>query len=554
MSVTEIFPDVVPLEDDLANIVFTGLDQGMYHGVEIGRGSQGSVSRIKVEDQRLDVAVKSILMSQMESLSQLDRLEREAAVLQSLPNHPGVARYLGYRTREIPRTGSIDTEYSILMEYVNGDPLSVASGKPIDDSTILVYCDQMYDILGFLHSHNIIHRDIKPSNVMRQKDGKIKLIDFGLVKKTDWTTMTASRGAFLGSLNYAAPEIEDGKLVTAAADLYSLAVMLTVLKRGKEFSYRDRPDDIRAAAKEMHFDKPELKERLEAMLTDNPEERMERVRLVDGKYVFPEAVRNLDVKIEKKDQRIDFVELPLAVPVQKYTLGNAMKYSVKFLSFFGGSASFHFVIPTTIRRCDASSIDPEMTLTEGVTSLVSGMFGAIGTVIYTIESGNWKYVIPTFVVTNLGSFLYENIREKKSLSKKEQHLLEDKVAAATPAYSLPRNAQDLYARIGTVNKKEEQSLSAEECLKLKAERGAKKFKRKVLGLFGLKKSKDLEEMVSIFYDLGMVSSREEGREVLSYLRGLQRYDRTTAIHIEEVETAYGKKKYRIKTFDEGSHF
>ncbi len=499
MSTDEVVLDAVLVGDDLADIVFTGLDRGTHHGVEIGRGSQGQVSRIKVEDQGLDVAVKSILMSQMETLSQLDRLEREAAVLQSLPNHPGVARYLGYRTREIPRTGSIDTEYSILMEYVDGDPLSLAVGKPIDDITLLDYCDQLYNTLGFLHSHNVVHRDIKPSNVMRLKDGTVKVIDFGLVKKTDWTTMTASKGAFLGSLNYAAPEIEDGKSATVAADLYSLAVMLTVLKRGKEFSHRDRLGDIRAAVKEMHFDKPELKERLEAMLSEDPEKRMEKFRLVDGEYVYTtnggEVVSNsMRSNVMKKSQSID---LPGYIG-----LGGLLGM---VLGLVGASLWDYGLYETT----GMSQVGQYITFTGAALGAWTG--GFVG-------------------------YLKRNSRKKNisTTSNSKENI--------PPPH---QTTQDIYARIGKVSKKEKPSLSLEKFLKSKSCDEAKRFKRKALGFFGWKKSKSPNEMVSILYDLGMVSSMEEGKRVLPSLRNhLYYYTPSIAVGIQYY-APLGKEEYVI---------
>ncbi len=432
--------DAVPLEDDLADTLFLGLDQGTYNCVEIGRGSQGSVSRIKAEDQGLDVAVKSILMSQMDSLSQLDRLEREAAVLQSLPDHPGVARYLGYRTREVPRTGSIDTEYSLLMEFVGGEPLSTMVGKPLDDSTLLDYCDQLYDTLGFLHGHNVVHRDIKPSNLMRQNNGRLKLIDFGLVKKVGQTTMTISKGAFLGSINYAAPEVEEGTSTTGtlpASDLYSLGVLLTVLKRRKEFSYRTRPEDIRAAVKEMHFEKPELKERLEAMLCDDPVKRMEKIKLVEEKYVYGGGNVVEIVAINRRESG-------------RFSLKNVIGNTYKVLSSVVGAALFPYFIATTHRINTEIPPSDEGDVGENAKHLLTGMIGLFSlasTITGMFYPETSIYVIPTFAATNLGSLVYENLRERKLLEKSKEKLLEDKVDAASPTYvhPPPRNATDLYA-------------------------------------------------------------------------------------------------------------
>ncbi len=120
------------------------------------------------------------------------------------------------------------------------------------------------------------------------------------------------------------------------------------------------------------------------------------------------------------------------------------------------------------------------------------------------------------------------------------------------------NAQDLYTRIGKVSKKEEQTLSLEECLKLKAQRGACKFERKVLRFWSKETIKDSEEIASILYDLGMVSSEDEGREVLPLLEGRFEYqpdgiifkDTKYLFEVKLFSASDGETMYRIRSLIE----
>ncbi len=118
------------------------------------------------------------------------------------------------------------------------------------------------------------------------------------------------------------------------------------------------------------------------------------------------------------------------------------------------------------------------------------------------------------------------------------------------------NAQDLYAKIGEVSKKEEKTLSLEDCLTLKSLRGARKFQRKLLHFWQKEGIKDQEEMISIIYDLGMVSSEDEGKDVLPLLQGRFEYQPDGIIfeytkylfEVSAFKTYSGEAKYYIRTF------
>jgi serine/threonine-protein kinase len=88
------------------------------------------------------------------------------------------------------------------------------------------------DALDYAHSQNVVHRDIKPANIMRLKDGKIKVTDFGIARITS-QSKTAT-GTVMGTPSYMSPEQLSGAKVDGRADLFSLGVTLYELLTGEK--------------------------------------------------------------------------------------------------------------------------------------------------------------------------------------------------------------------------------------------------------------------------------------------------------------------------------
>lgn len=282
----EIRHEETASEEAVAELIFRRLDRREYIPALVSEGGEGQVCRIVEERDSVNVTLKSILLSGIKDGSELERLDREWEVVRTL-SHPGIVRYRGRETRQIPRRSGIDVEYSLLADWVEGEPLStVLQKESYTEEKVAAVLEELLDTVGYLHDNKVFHRDLKPSNIIRRPDGGLTVIDFGLVKKVGMTTMTASEGRFLGSIPYAAPEVLEGKPATMAADLYSLGVIGAALLRGKEFTYRDHPGDIRQKVAALGIHNRKLKETLDALLEENPKERMKHFALVDGRYVF----------------------------------------------------------------------------------------------------------------------------------------------------------------------------------------------------------------------------------------------------------------------------
>src|SRR6202140_4924232 len=98
------------------------------------------------------------------------------------------------------------------------------------------------DGLAFAHERGIVHRDIKPGNIMVLRDGRIKIMDFGIARLLEPTVKTQT-GVLLGSPQYMSPEQISGQSIDHRADIFSLGLVLYEMLTGsRPFQGEDIPD------------------------------------------------------------------------------------------------------------------------------------------------------------------------------------------------------------------------------------------------------------------------------------------------------------------------
>ncbi|MEO8056011.1 MAG: serine/threonine-protein kinase, partial [Acidobacteriota bacterium] len=215
----------------------------------IGAGGMGEVYRAK--DVRVDraVALKVLPEEFFESEERRGRFEREAKLLASL-NHPGIATL--YSFEEIPSPSSSSSSMHILvMELLEGETLRAAmAGAKVSTKKALEWARQIAQGLAAAHEKGIVHRDLKPENVFVTKDGRIKILDFGLAKATggdgtpEGTNLpTATRGTepgmVMGTLGYMSPEQVKGKPADARSDIFSFGAILFEMLSGQRAFHRE---------------------------------------------------------------------------------------------------------------------------------------------------------------------------------------------------------------------------------------------------------------------------------------------------------------------------
>lgn len=180
----------------------------------------------------------NLTSTQLQLAQQL--FEREADVLAQLGNeHDQIPDLFAFFPVIVPslQPGQEDQFFYLVQEYINGQNLDeelIQKGK-FSEPEVLEVLVEILKVLKFVHNKGIIHRDIKPSNIMRRRDGKIFLLDFGAVKQVT-NSPAGAPGSSTGiySLGFAPPEQMAGNQVFPSTDLYALAVTILTLLTGQE--------------------------------------------------------------------------------------------------------------------------------------------------------------------------------------------------------------------------------------------------------------------------------------------------------------------------------
>jgi serine/threonine-protein kinase len=171
------------------------------------------------------VAVK-VLLSELadEDPTYVARFQREARAAAALGNSSVVTIY---------DTGVDDGARFIVMEYVVGRSLAaiLAGEKPLPVDEAVRIAVRVASALATAHAAGILHRDIKPANVMIADDGAVKVLDFGIARKLDGTTLTQV-ASVVGTAAYMPPERALGEAGDARADVYSLGCLLYAMLAG----------------------------------------------------------------------------------------------------------------------------------------------------------------------------------------------------------------------------------------------------------------------------------------------------------------------------------
>jgi serine/threonine-protein kinase len=201
---------------------------GRYHLEEvIGRGGMSTVYRATDELLGRPVAVKVLLAALLEQdPTYAARFEREARAAAALASSAVVTVF---------DTGvDEDGGQYIVMEYIPGLSLAqmLADERPLEISEAVRIAERVADALRAAHAAEILHRDIKPANVMVAQDGTVKLLDFGIARRPDGTTLTQA-ASVLGTAAYMAPERALGQPGDARADIYSLGCLLYAMLTGR---------------------------------------------------------------------------------------------------------------------------------------------------------------------------------------------------------------------------------------------------------------------------------------------------------------------------------
>ena len=212
-----------------------GRTLGHYRVVkQIGAGGMGVVYRAHDERLDRDVAIKVLAEEVAADPDRLARFEREAKAVAKL-NHPNILAIHDFGTED-------GVAYAV-MELLEGESLrEVISTDRLTAGKSVEYTRAIADGLAAAHEKGIVHRDLKPENVFLTRDGRIKILDFGLAKlhlpeqdlatETPTATLETQPGGLLGTVAYMAPEQVRGLPADDRSDIFAVGVVLYEMLTG----------------------------------------------------------------------------------------------------------------------------------------------------------------------------------------------------------------------------------------------------------------------------------------------------------------------------------
>ena len=248
---------------------------------EIGRGGMGVVYRAVDTKLGRPVAIKVLPAHSTTDPDRRRRFIQEARAASAL-NHPHIVTIYEVDEHE----GTI----FIAMEFVDGTPLdALLVNGPLPVGRALEYATQIAAALVAAHASGIVHRDIKPANIVITRDGRVKVLDFGLAKLIERPSAEATisavgtvAGTILGTAAYMSPEQAQGLRVDARSDIFSFGAVLYEMLAGRRpfvassdvgliaAILRDQPPPLRTVRPEV----PEAVERIIAgALAKDPADR-----------------------------------------------------------------------------------------------------------------------------------------------------------------------------------------------------------------------------------------------------------------------------------------
>ncbi len=191
---------------------------------KIGAGGMGEVYLAEDTQLQRKIAIKTLSPLLMADDDGKARFRREALAAAAL-NHPNIIT--------VHEIGQFQGRLFIAMEYVEGESLSEVIGRDeMPFTTIVDIATQIIEGLSAAHKAGVIHRDIKPSNIMISREGRIKIVDFGLAKRTQDDNLTQA-GSTIGTFAYMSPEQLQGEDVDHRSDLFSVGTVFYELSTGR---------------------------------------------------------------------------------------------------------------------------------------------------------------------------------------------------------------------------------------------------------------------------------------------------------------------------------
>jgi serine/threonine protein kinase len=194
---------------------------------EVAAGGMGIIYKARQRSLNRIVAVKMILKGTLAREEDVKRFRSEAEAAASL-QHPAIVA--------IHEVGLHEGQHYFSMDFVEGHSLAeLPREQPLSARHAAEYIRDAAEAVHYAHQQGTLHRDLKPSNILIDRQGRVRITDFGLAKRIEDNSDLTLTGQILGTPSYMPPEQALGKrsLVAAASDIYSLGAVLYELLTGR---------------------------------------------------------------------------------------------------------------------------------------------------------------------------------------------------------------------------------------------------------------------------------------------------------------------------------
>ncbi|MGB6865717.1 MAG: protein kinase [Candidatus Aminicenantaceae bacterium] len=191
---------------------------------ELGKGGMGKVYRALDKKLNEEVALKLIKPEIASDRKTLERFQNELKLARKIRHSNIGGMYELLEDKGL---------HYITMEYVSGEDLKsfIRRSKQLSIPTVMSIAKQICDGLSEAHKLGVVHRDLKPSNIMIDKNGNVRIMDFGIARSLKGKGITDA-GVMIGTPEYMSPEQVEGKDVDHRSDIYSLGVILYEMVTG----------------------------------------------------------------------------------------------------------------------------------------------------------------------------------------------------------------------------------------------------------------------------------------------------------------------------------